>query len=117
VVDDNVDQALSLSTLLRLLGHEVRIAHDGVTALATAKEFRPEVGLIDIGLPGLNGYDLARRMREVPELRGMILVAQTGWGQEEDRRRSREAGFDHHLVKPLNAEELQTLIRVAGPSE
>ena len=101
VVDDNVDGAESLALLLRLDGHEVRLAHDGPSALAAAPAFRPEVILLDIGLPGgMDGYQVARRLRQLPGLGEAFLVALTGYGQEEDRRRSREAGCDAHLVKP-----------------
>jgi CheY-like chemotaxis protein len=92
------------------MGHRVRIALDGPTALVAAQEFEPDVALIDIGLPGLNGYEVARRIREHPKLCGILLVAQTGWGQEDDRRRSREAGFDEHLVKPVDLEDLTAIL-------
>jgi CheY-like chemotaxis protein len=115
VVDDNVDQALSLGTLLRLLGHDVRIAHDGASALPVAREFLPEIALIDLGMPGLNGYELARALRQEAALSGMLLVAQTGWGQAEDRMRSSEAGFDEHLVKPLRPEDLQRVLETHRP--
>jgi CheY-like chemotaxis protein len=110
VVDDNEDQAHSLSTLLELLGHEVKAAYDGHSAIAVAKEFIPDIALVDIGLPGLNGYDVARRLREQPELSKIFLVAQTGWGQEEDRRRTHEAGFDRHLVKPVEISAVQEIL-------
>jgi two-component system CheB/CheR fusion protein len=110
VVDDNVDQAMSLATLLKLLGHEVRMAHDGASALELAREFHPQIALVDLGMPGLNGYDLARSIREDASLSGMFLVAQTGWGQAEDRQRSKAAGFDEHLVKPLRPEDLQRVL-------
>jgi two-component system CheB/CheR fusion protein len=110
VVDDNHDAARSLSVLLKLAGHEVHVVHDGLQALHEAQAFLPDFVLLDIGLPGMNGYDVARRLRTVPQLKDMVLVAQTGWGQEEDRRRSQEAGFDHHLVKPVDLEVLQTIL-------
>ena len=110
VVDDNVDSADSLAMLLRLTGHETVTAHDGVEALATAERFQPEVVFLDIGMPRLNGYEAARRIREAPWGRGMVLVAMTGWGKDEDRRRSREAGFDAHLVKPADCSELLKLM-------
>jgi CheY-like chemotaxis protein len=100
VVDDNVDAALSLSLLLRMMGHQTALAHDGVGALDLAKSYQPDLMLLDIGLPGINGYELARRIRLQPEFRDVVLVAVTGWGQDDDRRRSKEAGFDHHLTKP-----------------
>jgi CheY-like chemotaxis protein len=114
VVDDNEDSTESLGTLLKLLGHEVRTAYDGPSALAAAREFRPDVVLLDIGMPGMTGYDVARAMREMPEVRDAVLVAQTGWGQDEDRRRSAEAGFDHHLVKPVDVADLQLLLHENG---
>lgn len=111
VVDDNADQLRSLGLLLKLMGHEVMTAESGPEALTIAAEFRPEVMLVDIGLPGLSGHDVARQIRSQPELKNIILAAQTGWGQEEDRNRSREAGFDHHLVKPVSPEALEELLR------
>ena len=116
VVDDNVDQAMSLGTLLRLLGHDVRMAHDGTSALPLAREFQPEIALVDLGMPGLNGYELARSIRGDTFLAGILLVAQTGWGQPEDRRRSKEAGFDEHLVKPLRPEDLQRILETRRPA-
>jgi signal transduction histidine kinase/DNA-binding response OmpR family regulator len=110
VVDDNVDAAESLATLLRVRGHEVRTAHDGQSALTVAEDFRPEVVLLDIGLPRIDGYEVARRLRRRPELAGVHLVSLTGYGQVEDRRRSCEAGFDHHLVKPVSIEILHGLL-------
>jgi CheY-like chemotaxis protein len=110
VVDDNLDAAESLVELLRLMGHDVRAAHDGVAAVAAAAEFRPDLALIDIGLPELNGYEVAHRIREAADSRDMLLVALTGYGQEEDRRKSREAGFDDHFVKPIAKEQLEALL-------
>jgi two-component system CheB/CheR fusion protein len=107
VVDDDIDGAQSLALLLGAWGHEVREAHDGVTALEAARAFRPQVVLLDIGLPGgLDGNEVARRLRDQEALDGVVLVALTGWGQDEDRRRAREAGFDHFFVKPLDPETL-----------
>jgi CheY-like chemotaxis protein len=110
IVDDNRDAAASISMLLSLLGHDTRTAHDGQAALELAEAFRPEVILLDIGLPKLNGYDACRRLREQPWGRGMFIIAVTGWGKEDDRRRSREAGFDHHLVKPVDFGDLEGLL-------
>ncbi|HWY88630.1 MAG TPA: CHASE3 domain-containing protein [Gemmataceae bacterium] len=110
VVDDNQDSAESLGMLLRLRGNEVRTAYDGLAAIEAARAFHPEVVVLDIGLPGMNGYDVARQMRKMPELQGALLIAQTGWGQDEDRRRSEEVGFDAHLVKPVDAAALQDLL-------
>jgi len=110
VVDDNKDSADSLRMLLRLKGNEVRTAYDGLSALEAAEEFRPELVLLDIGLPKLNGYDVAVRIRQQPWGRDVTLVALTGWGQDEDRRQSEEAGFNHHFVKPLDLAELEKLL-------
>jgi CheY-like chemotaxis protein len=102
VVDDHPDSAASLAMLLRLTGSEVRTAQDGAEALAVAAEFRPRVVLLDIGLPKLDGYSVARAIRAEPWGSGMTLIALTGWGQDSDRLRSQDAGFDHHLVKPVD---------------
>ncbi len=110
VVDDNKDVAQSLAMLLELPGHEVFVAHDGLGALEAAERCQPEVVLLDISLPGMDGYEVARRMRRLPGLKGAVLVALTGWGQEDDRRRSVEAGFDEHMVKPVSLATLQGLL-------
>ncbi len=110
IVDDNVDGAESLCLMLQLAGHEVRTVHDGTAALEVAPAFRPDAVLLDIGLPGMNGYEVARRLREQPELAGTLLVALTGYGQEEDRQRCRDAGFQHHLVKPVDPPVLMRLL-------
>jgi PAS domain S-box-containing protein len=111
VVEDNVDSATSLGMMLEMMGNEVRLAHDGLVALHTAAKFRPHLVLTDIGLPRLNGYDVARAIRKEPWGRSMFLCAITGWGQEEDKRRAAEAGFNLHIVKPVIPGELDTLIR------
>ncbi len=110
VVDDNRDAADSLAMLLRLQGHEVRVAHDGLAALELAKGYRPEMVFLDIGMPGMDGYEVARRLRRQPGLENVRLAALTGWGQAEDRRRTAEAGFDHHLVKPAEPNALESLL-------
>ena len=110
VVDDNKDSADSLKMLLRLKGNDIRTAYDGLEAVDVAETFRPELVLLDIGLPKLNGYEVARRIRQQSWGREVILVALTGWGQEEDRRRSQEAGFNAHMVKPVDLEELHALL-------
>ena len=110
VVDDNKDSADSLGELLGLKGNEVRTAYDGLEAVEVAEAFRPELVLLDIGLPKLNGYEVAGRIREQPWGRDAILVALTGRGQDEDRRRSREAGFNLHVVKPLELAALEKLL-------
>ncbi|MEO8487543.1 MAG: PAS domain S-box protein [Betaproteobacteria bacterium] len=117
IVDDNRDAASSLAMLLEIEGNETFVAHDGAEALAAAERHRPEIVLLDIGLPVLNGYEVARRIREQPWGKHVLLVALTGWGQAEDRRKSREAGFDNHLVKPVDHAALQVLLdtRRAAP--
>lgn len=110
VVDDNQDAATSLSMLLRLQGHEVRVAHDGPSALEAATTFRPDLIFLDLGMPGMDGYEVARRVRKMPGLEKTILAALTGWGQQEDRRRTTEAGFHHHLVKPPEPKALENLL-------
>jgi signal transduction histidine kinase/ActR/RegA family two-component response regulator len=110
VVDDNADAATSLAMLLRLQGHEVEIARDGITGLEVAKRFRPRVALLDLGMPRMNGYELARRLRELDGGAQMTLVAVTGWGQAEDRRRTAAAGFDHHLTKPIDPSLVEALL-------
>jgi signal transduction histidine kinase/DNA-binding response OmpR family regulator len=110
VVDDNRDAAESLALLLEVSGHQVRICHDGASALREAEEYRPEAVLLDIGLPGMDGYEIARLMRAAPATRKSLLIALTGYGQEDDQRRAREAGFDHHLIKPADLEALTELL-------
>jgi CheY-like chemotaxis protein len=116
VVDDNVDAAESSAFLLRFSGHEVEVAHDGEAALRVVRDFRPEVVLLDIGLPGKSGYDVARELRARPEGEGIILAAVTGYGQDDDRRRAREAGFDYHLTKPLDPDTLTAFVESPGQS-
>jgi CheY-like chemotaxis protein len=110
LVDDVADARRIFGRLLEILGHQVRTAGDGPSALKTALEFRPDVVLLDIGLPGMDGYEVAQRMRQEPMLQNVVLVAITGYGQESDRQRSEEAGFDRHLVKPLDIDVLQELL-------
>jgi signal transduction histidine kinase/ActR/RegA family two-component response regulator len=109
VVDDNRDAADSLGVLLGFLGYSVEVAHDGAAALRVVERFHPALVLLDLGMPEMDGYEVARRLRAQPRWRDLVLVALTGWGQEEDRQRSREAGFDHHLVKPTDLDALQQL--------
>jgi two-component system, sensor histidine kinase len=111
LADDNVDFATTLATLLRGLGHEVLVTHDGEQALRAAPEFRPDFAFLDIGLPGRNGYDLARGLRERGATERTVLVAVTGWGQEKDRQLAVEAGFDLHLVKPVKLAQIQEILR------
>ncbi len=110
VVDDNRDGADSLAMMLRVLGHQVLVNYDGEGALQAAATFRPDLVLLDIGLPGMNGREVCRRIREQPGGGEMVLVAVTGWGQEDDRRRSLDAGFDDHFVKPVNPADLERLL-------
>jgi PAS domain S-box-containing protein len=110
VVDDNRDSAESLALLLKLTGHETHTALDGEAALLAAQQTKPDVVLLDIGMPKLNGYDACRKIRSEPWGREMILIAQTGWGQEDDRRRTEEAGFDGHVVKPVDPEDLMKMV-------
>ena len=110
VVDDNVDTVLSFTMLLKASGHDVRSAHDGPTAVQVALDFHPDVVFLDIGLPGLNGYEVAKRIRDQPDFQNVVLVVLTGYGQDSDRRNSLEAGFDHHLVKPARLAQLQQIL-------
>jgi len=105
-VDDSLDGAESLSMLLEMAGHQTWQAHDGVEAIASAERLRPEVVLLDIGLPRMNGYEACRRIRSEKWGKDLVLVALTGWGQEEDRLQSRQAGFDAHMVKPVDHDVL-----------
>lgn len=111
VVDDNLDSAESLALLLGLQGHEVRTAADGPAAIETALSFRPAIVFLDIGLPGMDGYEVARKMRTEPGLDSVFLIAMTGYGREEDIRQAMEAGFDRHLVKPMDFAEVEALLR------
>jgi nitrogen-specific signal transduction histidine kinase len=110
LIDDNVDAAESLAMLLRLKGHEVHVAYDGPSGVSLALKTEPDCVLVDIGLPGIDGYEVAKRLRSHDE-NGTLLVALTGYGQTEDRKRSEQAGFDHHLVKPVSQEVLEDLLR------
>ncbi|HWI16371.1 MAG TPA: response regulator [Vicinamibacterales bacterium] len=110
VVDDNHDSALSLAMILSIMGHETRTAHDGESAVVTAESFLPDVVLLDIGLPKLNGYEVAQRIREQAWGTSMFLIAVTGWGQEEDRQRSADVGLNAHMVKPVEASALEKLL-------
>ena len=109
VVDDNVDAAQSLAAVLGAAGHTVRTAHNGPAAVGAAVGLRPDAVVLDIGLPGMDGYDVAKALKQGPSA-GAVLIALTGYGQDEDRRRSKEAGIDHHLVKPVDPAELMELL-------
>jgi CheY-like chemotaxis protein len=110
VVDDNRESAITLAMLLRLEGHEVWVAHDGRTALELAKAHSPDMVFLDIGMPGMDGYEVAREIRKIPEAEKSVLTAVTGWGQQEHRRRTAEAGFNHHLVKPIDLKVVESLL-------
>ncbi len=113
LADDNVDFANSLGQLLSARGHDVRIAYDGAQALEAAREFRPEVAFVDLGMPKVHGYEVARQLKAQPRTADCLLVAVTGWGQENDRKRAREAGFDRHLVKPVDPAEIESILEGA----
>jgi CheY-like chemotaxis protein len=115
VVDDNRDAADSLALVLRLTGHQIEMAHDGLEAVQAAAVFRPDVVLLDIGMPRMNGYEVARYLREQPWGKDMALIALSGWGQEKDKQRALEAGFDHHLTKPVEAAALEKLLALLRP--
>ncbi len=117
VVDDNRDAALTLQSLLEMRGHQVSVAFNGEEALDVAMRVFPDVALIDIGLPGINGYELARRLRGAPELEGIQLAAVTGYGSDEDRREALEAGFDEHFAKPVSLEMLTQRIPILRLAE
>jgi CheY-like chemotaxis protein len=110
VVDDNVDTVESFALLLQALGHDVQTAHDGPMAVQAALDYRPDVMLLDIGLPGLNGYEVAKRIRQQPDLNNVVLVALTGYGQEADRQTSLQAGFNQHLIEPARFDQLQQIL-------
>lgn len=110
VVDDNVDSALTMAALLAMYGHEVCTAHDGLDALEEMRRFKPDVAILDIGMPKMNGYSVAKNIRSRSNEAQPLLIAVTGWGQDKDRRRSKDAGFDHHLVKPVDPAALSALL-------
>lgn len=117
LVDDNADFVDTLGNLLSSLGHDVRVFHDGQSALDAADEFAPDFGFLDIGMPGMNGYELARELRRIPGTTATILVAATGWGQEKDYEQSRRAGFNHHLVKPVELGDVLAIIEGSQAAE
>jgi CheY-like chemotaxis protein len=112
IADDNQDNAESLMMLLKLSGHEVYLAHSGTEALEMAKRVRPDIGVFDIGMPDLSGYELAERIRHEAWGANIILIAMTGWGQDSDKRRALAAGFDHHLTKPVDPDDLEALFEI-----
>ena len=116
IADDNRDSADSMAMLLEAGGHEVHVAYDGAEAVATAGQTRPDVVLLDIGMPKMNGFECARAIRSQPWAAGALLIALTGWGQEEDKRRALEAGFDRHLTKPVDPATLEAALQVPPAS-
>lgn len=116
VVDDNRDSADSLGMLLDLMGFTIAIAYDGETAITTAMGFEPDYVLLDIGLPGISGHEVARAFRADPVLKTAKLIAVTGWGQDHDKEATKEAGFDFHLVKPIDVDDLTKLLGVEMPA-
>jgi CheY-like chemotaxis protein len=114
VVDDNKDAAASMGMLLEFLGSDVRTANDGPTALEMIEDYRPDVVLLDIGMPGMDGLEVARAIRRHAEFSKIVLIALTGWGQADDRKRTEQAGFDYHLVKPADVAALQAVLVEAG---
>jgi CheY-like chemotaxis protein len=110
VVDDNVDAAESAAMLLRIWGHEAQTVHDGLTAIDAVRTYQPEIVLLDIGLPGMSGYEIVRKLRAQPQFKTLVVAAMTGYGQDADRQRSKEAGFDFHLTKPLDPNILETFV-------
>ena len=116
VVDDNVDTVTTLAMLVRESGYDVRTAYDGTAVLEAALDYRPNVVLLDIGLPGLNGYEVAKQIRQQPALKSTVLVAMTGYGQESDRKTHMRAGFDHHLVKPADFPKVLKILTTVSDS-
>jgi CheY-like chemotaxis protein len=117
IADDNYDGAESLAILLRVEGHEVSVVHDGAAALVALERLQPQVALLDIGMPGLTGYEVARRTRQSAFGRSMLLVAITGWGQDSDKARALEAGFDHHFTKPIEPDWITALLRTPDAAQ
>lgn len=114
LVDDNADSSEPLSLLLQTRGHETRVSTDGEEAIALADDFRPDCVVLDLGLPRMDGYEVARRLRERPYGADLVLVALTGWAGKDVRAKAAEAGFDYHLVKPVNWEELEQIVGTAA---
>lgn len=115
LVDDSIDSATAMAMLLEADGYEVRVAHEAAHALAIAAQFEPEIVLLDLGLPGMDGFQLGEALRQHPSTAQTLLIAVTGYGHATDRERSRAAGFDHHLVKPVSSEEIQRVINSRFP--
>jgi CheY-like chemotaxis protein len=116
IVDDNQDAARVLSIAVRMLGHEVIVAHDGIEAVRAGAEFAPDVVLLDLGMPRMDGFEAAAKIRQLPWGKDVTLVALTGWGQDDDKRRTKEVGFDHHLVKPADPVVLKAVLATPRPA-
>lgn len=112
IVDDDKDSAMTLGWLVEMLGQDYKLAHSGQEALDVAPDYNPTLVLMDISLPGMTGYEACQKMRENPALANTVIAAQTGWGEEQHRQKSKEAGFDHHLVKPISVASLQELLDI-----
>jgi len=117
IVDDNADAANSLGRLLTLIGHEVRVVHDGASAVAETELFRPRAVLLDLGMPIMDGFDTARQIRSRAEFQDVALIAITGWGQERDRQSTEAAGFAAHLIKPVNLDQLEAVLNGLSSEE
>ncbi len=110
IIDDNVDSAQTSSSMLDLMGHSCTVVHEGALALAVARALKPDVVLLDIGMPGMDGYEVCRQLKQMPEMQKKTVIAQTGWGQESDRQKAFAAGFDHHITKPVSLDLLTQLL-------
>jgi CheY-like chemotaxis protein len=117
VADDDQDSAESLAMLFQMMGHDVRSALNGLEAVDVAANFRPDLIVLDIGMPGLDGYEVCRRIRQQPWAQAVVIAALTGWTRDEDKDRSQEAGFDHYIVKPIDPKVLADLVARSGPSQ
>lgn len=117
IVDDDKDSAMTLGWLVEMLGQDYKLAHSGQEALEVAPGYNPTLVLMDISLPGMTGYEACQKMRENPALANTVIAAQTGWGEEQHRQKSKEAGFDHHLVKPISVANLQELLDTVRKSK
>jgi CheY-like chemotaxis protein len=116
IADDDQDTADTLAMLIGMMGFEVRVAYDGATAVKTADGFRPDAAILDAAMPGMDGYEAARQIRQLPELERVLLICLSGYGRDEDRERAKRAGFDHHMTKPANLADLQRLLQSARPT-
>jgi len=116
IVDDSEASAQTLGWMVEIFGYDIKLAHNGQDALALAKSFKPHVVLLDIGLPGMNGYEVCQRLRNDPEIKNLVIIAQTGWGEDQHKTMSQEAGFDYYMVKPIEMEKLRQLLLSLEPT-